>query len=476
MQIRGHDTASAGSNGEEKLSAWKGPGSYGQVLSVGWPLVFSMISNTVMQFTDRIFLGNYSLEALAAVLPAGIASFLFMSFFMGVGEYVSVFVAQYTGAGRHERVGAALWQGIWFAIPSGLVLALLAFAGPMIFNVSGHPSEIRALEIVYFQILSCGAGLGVLGACLSSFYSGRGMTKAVMVVNMTGAALNIPLDYALINGWGPFPEMGIAGAGLATVTGSGVIVLLLSLLIFRRENEESFKVRSAWHFDFKLFRSLMRFGLPGGFQFFIDMFAVTFFVFMAGRLGTTELAATNIVISLDLVAFLPCVGFSIAASVLVGQSIGAGKPELGVLVTRRALHLAQIYMGTMCALFLLFPVPLLELFRTQGMSDADFAPILEMGRIMLRFVAAYSLLDAGMLVYSGALKGAGDSRYVMWTLAFSSVSFMVLPLWVLVNWLDASYVHLWMMLTLYACILCFVFRRRFQGGKWRSMSVIEKTP
>ena len=94
------------------IKRWGGTGGYREVLAVGLPLVVSMGSSTVMLFTDRMFLANYSVDAIAAALPAGIASFLFVCFFMGVGGYVNVFVAQYTGARRGDRVGASLWQGV----------------------------------------------------------------------------------------------------------------------------------------------------------------------------------------------------------------------------------------------------------------------------------------------------------------------------------------------------------------------------
>ncbi|MGE4290973.1 MAG: MATE family efflux transporter [Desulfovibrio sp.] len=454
--------------------AWSGPGGYSQVLSVGMPLVMSMISNTVMQFTDRIFLSNYSLEAIAASMPASIASFLFLAFFMGVGEYVSVFVAQYVGAGRMERVGASLWQGIWFCLPTWGVLILLGLAGNAIFSLSGHPQEILAMEVTYFRILSLGSGFAVLSAVLSCFYSGRGMTKAVMIVNTLGAVVNIPLDYMLIYGVGPFPEMGIAGAGLATVIGSALISVLFGVLIFRRSNEAKYKVLSAWRPDWKLFARLMRFGLPGGVQFFVDMFAITFFVFIIGRLGKPELAATNIIISLDLVAFLPCVGFHVATSVLVGQAVGAGKPEQGARATGNAVRISLFYMGGMSLVFLLAPHFLLELFRPLGMDDAAFAPVLEMGTVMLRFVAAYSLLDGVMLMYSGALKGAGDTRFVMWSIAGCSLGIMVLPLYLAVEWLGSGYVVPWALLFMYVLVLSGLFAWRFRKGKWREMRVIEE--
>jgi|GEM_PF-10519 len=475
---RAADTAVDIMNAKLKQSvvrSWTGPGGYRQVLAVGIPLVMSMISNTIMQFTDRVFLSNYSLETIAAALPAGIASFLFISFFMGVGEYVSVFVAQYTGAGRHERVGAALWQGIWFCLPAWVILASLGLLAETIFGFSGHAPHVVELEVTYFRILSMGAGFAVLSAVLSCFYSGRGMTKAVMLVNMAGMLINVPLDYFLIYGVGPFPEMGIAGAGLATVMGGAMPCVLFAFLIFRQENERLFRIRSAWRPDMELLRRLMRYGLPGGIQFFLDMFAVTFFIFVVGRLGTTELAATNIIMSLDSVAFLPCVGLQIAVSILVGQYIGAGKPDHGARATRHAAHLGMLYMGSLGVLYVFAPEPILHLFRPMDMTPEQFLPVEHMGVIMLRFVAAYSVLDALVLVYSGALKGAGDTRFVMWTILASSLGVMIVPLYVSIAFFRIDYIVPWTIFFSYALTLATVFAIRFHQGRWREMRVIEES-
>ncbi|MGE4504561.1 MAG: MATE family efflux transporter [Desulfovibrionaceae bacterium] len=453
---------------------WQGPGGYSQVLSIGMPMVIGMISHSVMQFTDRIFLGRYDLEAIAASMPASIMSFMFISFFMGIAEYLSVFVAQYTGAARHERVGAVLWQGLWFCLPAWMFLASLAlFSGPL-FALGGHPQPLRELEVAYFNVLTLGGGLVVLSTTLAGFFSGRGMTIPVMAVNTIGAAVNIPLDYALINGWGWFPELGIVGAGLATVTGSAVMVLLFVGIIFRRSHEQQFGVFRNWRFERGLFLRYLRFGIPGGFNFFVDMFAVTFFVFAIGRVGELELAATNMVISLDMLAFMPAIGMGIAAGVVVGQSIGAKQPEIGHRATISTLHLNLGYMGFMAALFLLLPETLMEMFRERGLGKEGYAAVRHMGTVMLRFVAVYSLCDAVVLTYFGALKGAGDIRFVMWTIVLGSLACIVAPLALVMLYGEMTYVLAWSFLSLYIAYLALASWLRFRGGKWKRMSVIEE--
>ena len=129
-----------------------------EVLRVCLPLVISLSATTVMEFTDRVFLANYSIDAISAALPAGITSYLFLAFFGGVGGYAGVFIAQYTGRGNPQKIGVVLWQGIYFTLASGLLLWLLAIlATKPIFSLAGHPEGVRQLEEIYFSILCKGS-------------------------------------------------------------------------------------------------------------------------------------------------------------------------------------------------------------------------------------------------------------------------------------------------------------------------------
>jgi len=455
---------------------WYQPNGYRHVLAVGLPLVVSFGTTSLIHFTDRVFLANYSIDAIAAALPAGIASFLSLCFFMGVVSYVNVFVAQYVGAGAPERVGASLWQGIYFSLASGLLLAALYLLAEPLFRFAGHDPEVMRQEIIYFRILTLGAGTVVLATTLSCFYSGRGLTRPVMLINLVGAGLNIPLDYLLINGVGPFPEMGIAGAAVATVISQVVLVALFGLAVFRKRNEHAFAVRSAWAWDSVLMRRMLRYGLPGGIQFFLDILVFTFFVFMVGRLGRAELAATNIVIAINTLSFMPMVGMSVAVSTLVGQAIGAGKPSGGVRATTSTLHIALVYMGLVALAFVFLPRELLSFFYTEGSSAAAQSRMVELGVELLRFVAVYSMFDAMVLVYVGSLKGAGDIYFVMWSMALICLGLVIAPLLVGVEVLGLGLYFIWGCVTLYVVVLGLVLRWRYSRGLWKKMRVIEAAP
>lgn len=452
---------------------WNAPNGYRQVLAVGLPLMASMASATVTQFTDRMFLGRYSLDALAASLSGSITNFTLTAFFVGVVSYVNVFVAQYTGGERPERVGAALWQGIWLSLCFGALVALAGLPAEPLFGLAGHSPEVRAMEADYFRILCLGGVMNILAVALSTFFSGRGLTRPVMLVNMAGALLNIPLDYALINGaWG-LPELGIQGAGWATVLSWSLSAALFAALVFRPANESRYRTLSAWRPDRALLRRLLAFGLPGGAQLFLDMFGFMCFVLIVGRLGTGELAATNMVLSLNHFTFLPMVGLHIAAETLVGQAMGAGKPDHAVQAAASSVHLCIAWGLAVGLVFLTVPGPLLAVFKPVGYSAAQYAPIADTGRVLLAIVVAYTVFDGMAIAYTGALKGAGDTRYVMILAGVLSLFGLVLPTYLVVEVLGLGIYPAWSLLVVFLVLYALLTRRRFKSGAWRSIRVVE---
>ncbi|WP_235893825.1 MATE family efflux transporter [Oceanidesulfovibrio indonesiensis] len=455
---------------------WSAQNGYREVLVVGLPLVASLGAATVMQFTDRIFLSRYSMDSIAAVVPAWTAWFTLLAFFFGICVYTNVFVAQYTGARQPGRVGAALWQGVYVALGAGLVMGACAFVAEPLFHMVGHPPNVAAQEATYFRILCLGAVFVLLMETFSCFYSGRGITRPVMVANMAGAALNIPLDYALIFGWGPFPELGIAGAAIASVCAAAFTAGLFGWWIFTRHNEKQYAVRSAWRPDRILLARLVRFGLPGGVEFFLEISAITFFIFIVGRIGTVELAASNIVFAVNTLGFLPMVGLHIAVSSLVGQAVGRGEPEDGAQATGSALHMALLWSLAMIAIYIFAPRVIMDWFRPIGTSDAEWAAIVSMGVVLLRFVALYCLFDTVAVIYFGALKGAGDILFVMRAIGTIAVFGLAIPAWLVLEVLHAGLIAAWIVVSVYVVLLGAAGWLRFRQGGWRSMRVIESAP
>jgi MATE family multidrug resistance protein len=448
-------------------------GSYRDVMRVSLPLVISMTTTVVMTFTDRVFLANYSIDAIAAALPAGITAFVFLSFFADTAGYCNVFVAQYTGAGALHRVGSALWQAIYFSLAAWLIMVGLSFIGGPLFRLVDHPLEVQQLEVTYFRVLCLGSGIHIIGMSFSSFFTGRGATRPVMIIYIIAMFLNVPLDYALINGIWIFPELGMLGAALATVFSWTTATVMLGIFLFTRENNQQFKVLKNYHFDADLFRRLLRYGVPSSLQFSMDVFAFLFFVLMVGRIGKIELAITNIGIALDSVSFRPLVGFALGTSTLVGQALGRNRPAEAVAAVQATMVIAASYISVLVLLYLIAPLPLLELFRPGDISSADFAAIKEHGIVVLRFVAAYLLLDGVYMISTAVLKGAGDTKFIMWSMGLISFFGMILPIYIGIEFFGLGLYYAWGCTVFFLCQLAVLTFWRFTQGKWKTMRVIE---
>jgi len=402
--------------------------SYKKIFSISIPLVLSMAATTVMEFTDRIFLSKYDINAIAAAMPAGIAVFLILTLFTGVTSYLNVFIAQYTGAGLNERIGSCVWQGIYFTLFSALVLLVISFFSESIFKLSGHPPEVQHLESQYFKILCMGGGINVLATVLTCFFSGRGHTAPVMVINFIGMIFNIPLDYAMINGIWIFPEMGIQGAGIATVCSWTLIALIYTLLIFNKSNDSKYRVLTNRKFDGDLFMQIIRKGGPAGLQFSLDVLAFTYFIFIVGRIGKLELAVTNIVLSIQSIAFMPAIGFSIGLSTLVGQSLARNDIKRAVKFTNQTIFILLLYTLMLACLFVFFPQLILGLFLSPENNIETLNSIANLGGDVIKLMAVLICFDAMYFTFLGTLRGAGDTRFIMWVVSAATVFVMMLPL------------------------------------------------
>ena len=450
---------------------WRADGGYRQVLGMAIPLILSTGSWSLQGFINRMFLVWHSPVSLAAAMPAGMVNFAILSIFIATAGYVSTFVAQHHGAGQDDRVGGVLWQSVPIALFAGLLNLALVPAAPAFFGWVGHVPAVQAEEVTLFRILCLGATPVVMASAFSGMLSGLGRTRPVMVVTLAGTGVNILLDYLLIFGHAGFPEMGISGAGWASVTAGCVQLVSYAVLVFGGRYRRPYKTLS-WRPDAKAFWALIRFGLPSGVQFFIDMVGFTGFILLVGRLGRNELAATNLAINVNTIAFMPMIGIGITVSVLVGQALGRNDPRLARASVRSAFDMTILYMGTVAVLF--FFVPRLFLLPFAAASNpAEFAAIADLTVVLLRFVAIYTLFDAGNIIFASAVKGAGDTRFVMWMILCMSVGILILPSFIAITWLSATVYVCWAIASLYVVCLGIAFFLRYRQGKWESMRVID---
>ncbi len=448
------------------------PGSRRELLQVAMPLIISSGSLSLMHVVDRMFLTWYSQDALAAALPAGLLYWTLISLPFGMAAYVNTFVAQYEGAERNDRVAASIWQGIYLAVIAGSVMLWAIPFSKLMFGWIGHAPRVQALEIDYFSILSLGSIPVICSAALSSFFSGRSQTAVVMRVNLTATAVNAGLDYCLIFGVGPFPRWGIQGAATATVIASIITAGLYIVAMHRGPLSRRYAIWANRGFDRELFGRFVRYGLPNGVQFLVDVAAFSLFIMIVGRLGTESLAATNLAFNLNTLAFVPMMGMGTAVMTLVGKRIGEGRPELAVRTTWTAFRLAGSYMLIFAAIYVIAPSSILAPYAAYT-DPETFSAMSKQVVILLRFIAVFSVFDAMVIVFGSAIRGAGDTRFSLLMLGLSSWLIMVLPTFVVWRWFGGNLIASWTACTLHISILGLCYLARFQAGHWESMRVIE---
>jgi MATE family multidrug resistance protein len=427
---------------------------------------------TIQQVVDRVFLTWHSAEAVAASMPAGLLNLSLLSLITGTAGYVSAFTAQYKGAGREGEIGPMVWQALHFSALSGLaVLPLLAVSGPL-FSAFGHPPAVRDLEVVYFDVLLAGVFPAAASSALAGYFGGLGRTWTVLWVTLAATAVNVALDYGLIFGRAGLPALGMAGAAAATVLSQALSAGLFMRLALHRPGAEGDGLRRERRLRPESFGRLMRFGLPNGFHYFLEISGFTVFLMLVGRLGTTALAATNITFNINNLAFMPMLGFGTAASILVGRHLGAGRPDLARRSVWSVFEMTFAYMALVAAAYALAPRWFLVPYAAMS-EPAAFAPVADLAARLLKFVAAYSLFDTANIVFSAAVKGAGDTRFVMTASMVLAWGLMVVPsLLFTVVW-RGSLTLLWTFAALYIAVLGLVFTHRFIRGPWASMRIIE---
>ncbi len=455
-------------------SHFDGEGGIRELVAIAFPMFVSQAADTLMMFVDRLFLARLGKEEIAAAMGGGMTCFMLLSFFLGIIGYSNALVAQYLGSGRKHRCGAATAQGLFLALLSYPLVLLLAPAGMWLLRVSGHAPRQFALEAVYFQVLVLFAFLPLLRSGFGSFFSGIGRTRIVMVANAVALGVDVGANYVLIFGKFGVPALGVLGAAYGTVIGSAVGVVILAATYFSRYNRREFDTGRALRPDLDVARRLLRFGLPSGTEFFLNMAAFNLFVQMMYSYGPDVAAAMTITFNWDMVAFIPVIGIGVGATSLVGRYMGAGKPATAERAAYSGIQTALGYTLSVMAFFVFTPQLLVGLFTPHrpGLNYGVAAPL---AVFMIRMASFYLVSDALMLVFGGALRGAGDTRWVM----RASVAFH----WLLASiaWLQIKKLHhspkaVWIVFVIMVAVMGLVFFLRFRGGKWKTLKVIEEGP
>jgi len=426
-------------------------------------MVVSHGAFAVMIFTDRLFMSYIDAAHIAAALGGGVAAFVCFSFFMGLITYGNALVAQYYGSGNRAKCSLVVSQGIVIVVCSMPLLLLMAYFGRYAFDFMGHDPLQVPLEQTYFSILMVGSVFTLIKGCLASYFAGIGRTRIVMVADLLGAGLNIPLSWLLIFGKFGFPELGIAGAALGTIVATLFTIGILLLFYFSKGHQRQFYVQDSFRIDRPIMRRYLRLGAPSGLESFMNISSFNLFLLLFQAYGVVEGAAIAIVFNWDMFSFIPMIGLSIGVMTLIGRFVGAGNMTRANQVISSGFIAALGYSGLLAIVFLVFRESLVGVFETQ---DGNFEEIRELANHMMIGLVTYMVADATILIASGALRGAGDTRWIMITSISVHWLMLVVQYLVIVVYDYGPRVSWWVFVAM-LIVLAFLYLGRLFGSTWR---------
>ncbi|WP_113913200.1 MATE family efflux transporter [Roseovarius dicentrarchi] len=380
------------------------------ILALGLPLIGSHLAQMAIHLTDSIMLGWFSIEALAAQVLAHM--FFFSIFILGSGFAFAVMpmVATAVAAGDDTQVRRITRMGCWASlIYAALVLPLMVQSEALFLALDQNP-QTAALAAEYLGIAGWVIVPALLVMVLKSYLAALERTQLVLWLTLAGVVLNAGVNYALIFGNLGFPEMGVRGAAIASLSVTSATLAALCIYVAFATSEHAMFQR-VWRPDWEALRDVARLGWPIGVTNLLETGLFAASSIMMGWLGTVALAAHGIALQLVSLTFMVHLGMSNAATVRAGQSFGRRDRAALRRVALVAGGLSGAFAVIMAATFVLMPVPLMSVFLSP--TDPDRIAVLAVGGGLLVAAAIFQLADAGQVMALGLLRAVRDTRAPM---------------------------------------------------------------
>jgi len=379
-----------------------------QVLRLAWPVVVEQALGMTVGLVNTYIVGHLGAASLAAVGLSTQLSNLLMALFSAVGVGSTALIARHIGAGEREEAERIAGQSLLLALAVGLIAAVPCLLwGRTLLTALGGAEDVVALGSSY--LLAVGTTMPLMAILFigNAALRGAGDTSTPMVVMGLVNLTNVAVSWSLVYGLGPLPALGMLGAGIGLAAGVGVGGLIVATVLLRgRSTAGLHVVPAALRFHPACTGRLLRIGLPGGIEQMMMRFAQLAMATVVTQLGTAAYAGHQLGIQLLSVAFMPGFAFSVAATTLVGQELGRGAPRRAEACVYTASWIALAVMCSMGAAAFLLAEPLLRVFTTEP-------EVIAQGLYAMRGCALLEPPLAWYFVLSGALRGAGDTRFVL---------------------------------------------------------------
>lgn len=433
-----------------------------RILALAMPIIGGMVSQNILNLVDAAMVGRLGTAALGAVGLGGFVNFLASAIILGLGAGVQTIAARRMGEGKFEESAVPLTAGVMLSLFVGIPWTVgLYLLAPVLFRALADDPEVVRQGVPFLQMRVLGLVALSANMCFRGFWNAINRPGNYMRTLVVMHASNIAFNWVLIYGNLGFPKLGTQGAGLgtmlATVLGTGVYFAL----DFKEARRGGFLRKLPTR---ETLGALVRVALPAGVQQLFFAAGMTAFLWIVGKVGTDELAASNVLLNLVLVGVLPGLGFGLASASLVGQALGRREPQDARLWGWEVSRLALVAVALVALPGALMPELILRVFLTD-------AHVVELAAPTLRLVACLLGPDAAGFVLMQSLIGAGDARRVMaastalqWG-AFLPIAYVLGPL------LGFGLFWIWAANMLYRLVQAGVFAALWRGEAWTRVRV-----
>ncbi|MGH1286340.1 MATE family efflux transporter [Bacillus toyonensis] len=434
-----------------------------KILKMTIPTIIEMSSTNFMGVINLIIIGHLGYEAIAAVGITNVIILNLFALFSGIGFAVNFLVSQSYGAREFKKCSIYTYTGIYSVIALFPFFILFAFFAPKwIFEVMGVSSSIAMIGIGYLGLRIIAFSINMFRVVLNGFFRGIGNTKTPMYFSMLGNTLNVLIALLLVNGYLYFPKLGVLGAGWAFIV-SEIVQVTCLLVCYLKENNW-FTTKKLISFKETKFKLVNFEGLKIGLEELGMSGAMLLFTVFISRVGDLELAATEIVLNVISLAYLPGIGFGVTATILIGQQIGKGSPLIAKKIGIDVVKIGLYFIVPFTIIYFLGAEYIAKLFTTEEM-------VLSLTVEILRFASLFVIFDGLQLILAGGLRGIGDNYYTM-KVALILGWFVFIPLSFIFTFvLDFGIYGPWVGFYIYIAGLFVAFGYRYLKLDWSSIAI-----
>jgi putative MATE family efflux protein len=443
------------------------------VLRIAWPSILENLLQSVLGVITIFMVSQLGSAEVAAVGASQQLQMLFISAFFALSMGATVIVAHAYGAREHASINVAAKQSAVATLVMSLVIAIVVFvfAEPML-RWMGADSEVIAQGTRFQQISAVGYVFMALMFVLGGAMRGVGDTRTPMLVTAGINVINVVVALPLIFGAGPVPRMELDGAAIAQNISRFIGFAVLGWLLLRGTGHVSIAGRDGWRPDIPFLKRLADISIPGMGESLLRSGGQILFVVVVFQLGTAVVAGHNIAQNAVFLSMFPGFGFSMAATALVGQSLGAGNPERARAAALTATRACIVWMSMMGVLFFVFAPQIMAFSAPDG---ADRQPIIDAGVAALRVIAFAQPMQAIGFVLAGALRGSGDTRFPMFSTGIAMWVFRIPLAYLFAITFDLGLAGVYLAMGLDNTILMALNIWRWRQGKWKTSRLARST-